>query len=355
VKGMPLLAATERDRVESLLGDFADHSPPFSGAPWLLPWIALYGRSDDESRVNRIAVGSGAILAPMMIRPAKRKRVSFRELRFLGSGDDARDEVVTEYPDVSLDGVPVPQAADALAAWLRADRGWDLFAAEAVESHSVLAQALTRVGAFCRANGRRYHVPLPDQFEAWLEALSSTARARFRRTLRQVGERGLRFEPRLAADALEQVASLHQQHWHQRGHSGAFASQRFIEFHRALLENGSFEARISGLFHGALPLALWYGFDIKGIRYYYQSGMDAQAADGLAAGEALHLLMIRDAIASGLVGYDFMRGDVQSWKARYGATPAELEDWVLPGRSLRGRLLAIWLGQSRVWQRRSTG
>ncbi|MFN3712165.1 MAG: GNAT family N-acetyltransferase [Alcanivoracaceae bacterium] len=352
---MPLLSAAERDRIKSLLCDFADKSPPFSGAPWLLPWMALYGRSEDESRVVRLDVGSGAMLAPMMIRPVKRKRLCWRELRFLGSGDDSQDEVATEYPDVSLDGVTVPQAVDALTAWLRADRGWDLLAAEAVEPHSVLAQALTRAGAFRRVNGRRYRVPLPGQFEGWLDTLSATARARFRRTLRQVGERGLRLEPRLEADALEQVASLHQQHWHKRGQPGAFASQRFREFHRALLANGGLEARLSGLFHGALPLALWYGFDIKGTRYYYQSGIDAQAAEGLPAGEALHLLMIRDAISSGLAGYDFMRGDEQSWKARYGAMPADLEDWILPGNSLRGCLLGIWLERSSVWKRRSTG
>jgi CelD/BcsL family acetyltransferase involved in cellulose biosynthesis len=356
VTGVALMGSSERERVESLLRRVEFSMPPFSGAPWLLPWLSLYGRADDESRVATVETHAGALLVPMMIRRARRKGMIWRELRFLGTGDASDDELATEYPDVSVSRITPEQGGCALAGWLANSRGWDLAAFEAVLPGSILAEALAAAGGFARRNGYRYRLTLPRNLEDWLSTRSSATRARFRRTLRQVAERGLRFDPRLPAqEGLALLAQLHQQHWNQRGKPGAFASQRFLQFHRQLLQDNSLGAHVAGLFDGKRPLSLWYGFDVGGTRYYYQSGMDEAASDGLPPGEALHLLMIQDAIASGLAAYDFMRGTDRSWKGRYVSDPDELHDWILPGHSVRGKVLMLWLRGQKQWQRRRAG
>ena len=67
--------------------------------------------------------------------------------------------------------------------------------------------------------------------------------------------------------------------------------------------------------------------------------------------EALHLLMIRDAISRRLRCYDFMKGSEDSWKSRFGIQPEPMFDWILPGKSVRGAMVRYGLYRSSQWQK----
>ncbi len=349
---MPLFTAQERLRVEALLHDRGDMAPPFCGDQWLLPWLDIYLRSGDQSCVHWHATGQGGVLFPLMIRAVTRRHIPLRELRFLGTGDAETIEIATEYPDITCDGVADSEAASILAEYFLKSRGWDVFKAEAVLPGSVLARALALCGAYRMKNGLRYCLNTAQDFDEWLSGLGPSSRSKFRRTLRRVDEMGLSFRLDVPVEGgLEVLGHLHQQRWRKRGLPGAFASRQFCEFHRRMLAERRLGAHMAGLYQGDKPLAFWYGFDFAGVRYFYQGGFDPDAADGFSPGEALHLLMIRDAMSRGLQCYDFMKGDEDSWKSRFGIRPEPLYDWVLPGRSARGALLRLGLHRSSHWHK----
>lgn len=349
---MPLLGGPERIRVETLLHKSGGISPPFSGDQWLLPWLDIYLRPADRSRVHWQCNGNGGVLFPLMIRRVIRRNIPLRELRFLGTGDAESDEIATEYPDITTDTVAGETAAFMFADYLKQDRGWDVFKAEAVLEGSVLARALALCGSYRMANGLRYCLRIVPSFEDWLSSLGPSSRSKFRRTLRRVDEMKLCLRLDVPVDGgLEALAYLHQQRWRTRGLPGVFASRQFCEFHRRMLAERRLGAHMAGLYRGDTPLAFWYGFDFSGVRYFYQGGFDPEVGDGFSPGEALHLLMIRDAMSRGLHRYDFMKGEADSWKARFGIQPEQLYDWVLPGRSIRGAMVRYGLHRSSHWQR----
>lgn len=287
-----------------------------------------------------------------MIRSVTRRGIPLRELRFLGTGDTESDEVATEYPDITCDGVADEEAARVFAEYLQQSRGWDVFRAEAVLPGSVLARALMLCGAYRMANGLRYCLPITQGFEDWLSSLGPSSRSKFRRTLRRIDEMGLSLRLDVPVNrGLEALSHLHRQRWQTRGQQGVFASRQFCEFHRRMLAERRLGAHMAGLYHGDTPLAFWYGFDFSGVRYFYQSGFDPDAGAGFSPGEALHLLMIRDAMSRGLRRYDFMKGDEDSWKARFGIRPEPLFDWALPGCSVRGAMVRYELQRSSHWQK----
>mgnify|MGYP005751689187 FL=1 len=348
----PLLTGPERTRVEALLHDRGDISPPFSGDQWLLPWLELYGRGTDRSCVHWQPSGEGGVLYPLMIRSVVRHGIPLRELRFLGTGDTEADEVATEYPDITRDGVNDVVAAEMFACYLQAGSGWDLFRAEAVLPDSVLAHALALCGAYRIANGLRYRLAFTSDFDGWLDALGSSSRSKFRRTLRRVEELNLSLRLDVpVTEGLEALGRLHSQRWQSKGLPGAFASHQFREFHRRMLVERRLGAHLAGLYQGDDPLAFWYGFDFCGVRYFYQGGFDVDAGDGFSPGEALHLLMIRDAMSRRLRSYDFMKGGEDSWKARFCIQAEPMFDWVLPGRSIRGAMVRYGLHRSSHWQK----
>lgn len=349
---MPLLTGAEKLRVATLLHESGDLSPPFSGDQWLSPWLDIYLRAGDRSGVHWQAHGDGGVLVPLMIRPTRRRGIAIRELRFLGTGDAEADEIATEYPDITCDAVSADMAARILADHLRQSRGWDVFMAEAVLAESVLAKALALCGGYRRANGLRYSLELPPDFDRWLGDLGASSRSKFRRTLRRIDEAGLTLRLEVPTkEGLDELARLHQQRWEQRGMPGVFSSPMFREFHRRMLAERRLGAQLAGLYQGDIALAFWYGFDVNGVRYFYQGGFDPDFGDGFSPGEALHLLMIRDAISRGLRCYDFMKGGADSWKARFGTVAQPLFDWALPGKSVRGAAVRFGLQRAADWQR----
>ena len=349
---MPLLSGAEKLRVAALLSERGDLSPPFSGDQWLSPWLDIYLRPGDRSCVQWQAHGNGGVLVPLMIRANRRRGIAIRELRFLGTGDAEADEIATEYPDITCNELSRDAAAAILADYLRQNRGWDVFMAEAVLAESALAEALVRCGGYRRESGWRYCLELPLDFDCWLGDLGASSRSKFRRTLRRIDEAGLTLKLDVpASQGLEELARLHQQRWEQRGMPGVFSSPKFREFHRRMLLERRLGSRLAGLFYGDHALAFWYGFDVNGVRYFYQGGFNPDLGDGFSPGEALHLLMIRDAISSGLHCYDFMKGGSDSWKARFGAVARPLFDWALPGRSVRGAAIRFALGRAPDWQK----
>lgn len=325
--------------------------PYFSSMPWLECWRAHYARPSDQFLQQPCRLNGIDWLAPLMVRRHRFRGLPAKVLRFAGTGDLENEEVATEFPDIYTagdaqvsDGV-LPILLDSLSG------EWDLFRADCISPDSVIAQECERLGAWRLDAGWRYRVSLRGSFESWLTSLKSSVRQRFRRILRRAADAELSMRWVTDDDSeagLDVLAGLHQQRWQSKGRSGAFSSSRFTAFHRDLLKHPHSGARIALVEQAGEPVAAWYGFDVQGERYYYQSGI-ASGLDRLSLGIVMHLMVIEDAFASGLHGYDLMRGKADSYKRQFCPKPTPLYHYQMPAQSWRGRLLALGLARS-TWQ-----
>lgn len=287
-----------------------------------------------------------------MIRAARIKGLPARILRFAGTGDDETDEIATEFCDL-----PPQAGTDWLRSVMEEHAGqWDLFRADCVQADSRVARQCQRLGGWRSLAGYDYRVALKGDFDDWLASLGASTRQRFRRTLRQAAAAGMEMRwvaPDGLAAALETLASLHQARWQAKGYPGVFASARFRGFHRDLLAQAGGQARIALCYLQQRPVAAWYGFDAAGHRYFYQSGVDTDE-QGLSVGIAMHLLLIQDAFQCGADFYDFMKGPEHSYKRQFCPEPAPLYHYLVPARTVRGRLFAMGLARS-GWQHCGSG
>src|SRR5690606_12887967 len=138
---------------------------------------------------------------------------------------------------------------------------WDLiYMPKALASSCVVEVLLPLIAQSTGVNvkktpvGVRYFVQLPKSWDEYLERLGKRKRKRIQNYRRRLAREG-NFAQRLVTTpddvfpALETLAELHAIRWGARGKPGAFESERFGAFHRAVTRE------FLGL--GWLDLRLW--------------------------------------------------------------------------------------------------
>jgi CelD/BcsL family acetyltransferase involved in cellulose biosynthesis len=112
---------------------------------------------------------------------------------------------------------------------------------------------------------------------------------------------------------LSALKPLHQEYWRGRGIDGAFSSDAFERFHRALIERHFGDGTID-LLHvtaGRETVGYLYNFRYRGRVYAYQSGFDYALLPKASPGMLCHWLAIERACRMGDTAYDFLAGDNQ--------------------------------------------
>ncbi|HVR61931.1 MAG TPA: GNAT family N-acetyltransferase [Polyangia bacterium] len=310
---------------------------------WLLPWWRIFG----DAGTRRLCVclfwdGTTLVgLAPLLRRwrfaaPA----LPFARIELLGTGEPEEDEIVSEYVGVIAARGQESIVAEALARVLvgHAEVGvaarpadspigrWDEISLSAMDGGSPLPAYLRTaledrgLAVELTTTSVAPHIPLPESFNAYLAALSSSNRYFARRSLREfdayAGGKARFHRAEEKADlprATEVLISLHAQRWRAAGRLGAFASRRFEAFHRAvmpaLLSRGALELRWVTV--ADRPVAALYNLVSRGRVQSYQGGRSLDAPAAARVGIALHLHAIRAAIADGRREYDFLGGRSQ--------------------------------------------
>lgn len=143
-----------------------------------------------------------------------------------------------------------------------------------------------------------------------LQLLASRPRRRARRALD--GLAPLRVEwaqtPEQAHEIMDELIELHQERWTASGEPGAFASARFVGFHRALIDRLEMGrdvmlVRVSG---PDGTLGCLYGPVEDGEVLFYQSGLRRLADNKLNVGLAVHVSAMRACVEHGMLAYDFL-------------------------------------------------
>jgi CelD/BcsL family acetyltransferase involved in cellulose biosynthesis len=248
-----------------------------------------------------------------------------REVLWLGeTGQAVHDAVFIEWNGLLTErGIPAKVLGDCLrAACVMPIDGERLLLRRRVMLSGVDASTIevgrwARIALFVRRHIGAPFVDLAALRKAgrpYLAALSANARYQLRRSDR-------RYEPltinraqscEQALDFLDQLVVLHQATWQRRGCAGAFGSQYFMRFHKALIERGFEQGEIAVLRICARSqtVGLLYNFEWRGRVMAYQSGFDyAGAGPHQKPGLTCHHQAIEDALCRGMDCYDFLAGE----------------------------------------------
>jgi len=303
-------------------------SHPMYSWEWASTWWEVFGEGRELLGLTARAEGRVLAIAPFVLRRARMNRLfTFRRLELVGTGEDQRDEVFSEYVDFPVlpgAGVgAVERLADEVLG-LDGAASWDDLVLYRVRPQSVactvLASRLSRRGlCLSRLDSDRCpYVALPRTAEEYDRQLSANRRQQIRRGLRaleRMGEVSFRKAATVgeALETLDHLARLHQARWRDRGRQGAFASDRFRAFHRRFVER-TFDRGWPELWTLRVKgeaLACLYNINYQGRICFYQSGVRVMPNDRIRPGLLAHYLAVRAAIQAGATEYDFLLGAAQ--------------------------------------------
>jgi len=328
IAGLGELEALQDEWAELLAASATD--TPMLGPAWLLAWWHTFGSLDGRKlriwvfRANGRLVG----LVPMHLRWFWHWGVlPMRRLELLGSGEQEKDEIVSEYL-APIAAVGYEDAVvDAFVKCLAADpSGWHeiLLSQLAAEAPTVAAldPAFRAAGWSCEVRIQAHcpFIKLPARWGDYLSSLESANRYFVNRTQRDfaawAGD-AWRVERVTTKADLERgreiLRRLHQQRWENAGEPGVFSSSLFSQFHNRVLPRLLDEKALDLCWLSVRdrPVAVAYNIIWRNRVFFYQGGRATDVPKQVRPGIVLHLEAIKHSIAEGRQEYDFLAGDVR--------------------------------------------
>ncbi|MCB1756248.1 MAG: GNAT family N-acetyltransferase [Gammaproteobacteria bacterium] len=323
-----------RDEWSALL-QRCPNSTPFLTWEWLYSWWEVFAGETNLLKIVTIRQQGRLIgLAPFQIE--KRGRSSGGDiLRFIGTGEDEADEVVSEYLDILAETGAREKVIESVLKWFDELQGWRRLLFE-----NILPDSL--IDAFCDAldqrfnqqtvtTGLRYSIPLSGGYDAYLDGIGQSRRKRLaqsERRLKKDGGQALSVcqSREDAESAFEILSRLNAERWETKSKPCIFDSEKFTTFHRKIIDRllplGQTDIHLLSL--GDKPLAAVYCFYYNKAVYYYQSGFASEGANRYTPLWVAHSRIIERAADAGYELYDFMRGDEHSYKSDFGCQATEM-------------------------------
>jgi CelD/BcsL family acetyltransferase involved in cellulose biosynthesis len=244
-----------------------------------------------------------------------------RVLRLLSSG--LGEYSLADYQDLLLAEGHEEEGIDALCLDF-AKRRWDLLHLQELPAASSntkrLMEAAARRGWIPQLQSASdvHLLPVAGAWDEYRATLSrSTRNDGGRLTRKLMAEHDASFlnvdgDEEQIARTMETLFDLHTQRWRAVGKPGIFHTEQQKDLHREVARR--FAARgmlaLSCLRAGDETIAVKYGFQKNGVRYYYSSGFSADPRwEHFRLGLVLDLGLLKDAFDQGIRCVDFMRGD----------------------------------------------
>jgi CelD/BcsL family acetyltransferase involved in cellulose biosynthesis len=274
---------------------------------WTETWLEHYG----DVVPHRFVVGEagGAPRGIALVTEGPRRALRPRTLHLGTAGEPAGSSVFVERNRLLVAPAERPAFAAALMDHLDADRGWDRLRLDGLHADDAAALLAGREG-FVVDEQDSPLAELDGDGEDVLDALSSSRRQRIRRTLKAFGplEADWAQTPEEADAILGELIELHQARWTESGAPGAFASERFTAFHRALVARLLPARRVALLRvrRDEEVVGCLYGLVDGGRLLFYQSGLQRYEDNRLKSGVAAHVAFMRACRERGLTEYDFL-------------------------------------------------
>lgn len=320
---------------------------------WMETWWETFGRERSLVALIERTDGEVVAIAPFVRRTARMNRLfTFRRMELMGTGEEEWEEVFSEFVDMPARPGTQREVLNGLAKSvlaLRREHRWDDVVLRQVQPASAVCQAFQEaaaepgLGVALLHAGKSPYVVLPDSLDEYERQLTRDMRRQVRRGFRHLNNMGpVSFQKAQtegeALSTLTRLAELHQARWAAKGEEGAFASSRFVQFHRRFIHR---TFRMGWLDFwtfrvGQEAIACLYNIRYQGRVSAYQSGMSPLRTTAISPGMFAHYLAIKDAIETGAKEYDFMLGE-QPYKLRLSNAFRDLVTVRISRRSLKER------------------
>jgi CelD/BcsL family acetyltransferase involved in cellulose biosynthesis len=269
-------------------------------------------------------------IAPFLQRKARHFYIlSYNRIEFLASGEDEEDEICSEYLNIITKKGKEEEVVNAMVEYFEKNNSWDEIILNELSADNintkVLIDKLKKSTLFysVKEQGCSYYIDLPDSWSDMLKRLSANFRYKINRDKKLLGQKGeVNFKVVKEYKDLERIFDrlvfLHQKRWNMIGKSGSFASNKFNQFHKRIMQ-GLFDKdllRLSFLEFNDEVIAVFYDFVYNNNIYFYQSGFEPDFDRKIAIGHVLRAYCLENYINEGKKEYDFLKGDT-GYKAQW--------------------------------------
>ncbi len=323
-----LTSAEQFDQLEndwSRLYELSAKSGLFNSWYWNRLWWEHYGEMG-ELHIVVLKVGDAVeAIAPLYRCKTKALRITEAEtIRFIGSGGntspDDLDILVNPSADFSI--------VEHLVNYVLNLESLGRLQLSDLPEHSLFLKALLGHASEqgwsmpLMQNQLRKVQSLPDTIAAYEQILSRNARKQRKRRRRKLAEAGnFKFHQCSSIAEIElaftELVTLHQSRHASKGEQGSFGSNRYRQFHLALMKEAfkRDQLRLVALILNEKIIGIEYAFLTKGTIMFFQNGFDPKY-EALSPGHLSMMYVIDEAITDGAHTMDLLKGDYE-YKASY--------------------------------------
>jgi len=278
----------------------------FSSWDWMFTWWEVFHTVlNTELLVLCVYKDETLIgIAPFQILNSFPKSiVQGRTITFIGSGENNKDKIVSQYVDLLVRPDKKEAVIDSISSYLVENKDiWDFADFEFLLENSVLSDVFINKDFGLQINlkqyGNRFYIPKEHEFDDFLEQMGNRWSKMFTKKHRKLDKDGkAKIESSndfiSAKIAFERLAKMHEVRWQGKTDFNIFNSSQFNEFHIKILQRlvPKNRAFIKTLFLDDMPLASYYYFKDNAQIHYYQSGFFSEQANKYSP---LFLLVCRE-------------------------------------------------------------
>ncbi len=214
-----------------------------------------------------------------------------RTLCFIGSGEEKKDMIVTQFNDFIVAAGYEDQMADQISVYLeRSPEKWSFADFEFLLKDSLIARCFSTTNSKIMKEvidyGVRFTVSGMTDFEQYQSKMGNRWKKMFAKKSRILLRDGTvttkSTDDLLSIDeSFELLSKMHSSRWNNRTKLNIFDSKLFREFHLEVLKRlvPKKKAFIKTLYLDDQPLSTYYCFVDKGVIHYYQSGFYSENAN----------------------------------------------------------------------------
>ena len=288
-----------------------------NSATWINCWLRHYG--DCVPHHVLALEQAGEVRGLTLVTAGQQQKLGPFDLRtcHLGTaGEIPGESVVVEYNRPLVAPGYEAEFAEGVWAHLQHDLKWEQLRLDGVHADDLQEWSRILPDADVRRRESRYFdLQLTrDAGHDVLQQLGSSTRSNIRRRLKKYGTLDGEWidSVETAADAFEELITLHQARWQAVGQPGAFAAPRFLEFQRELVIRMVAEQRavMFRVRHEGETVGCLFLLNDGGRLLDYLSGF-ASFEEKPSIGLVSHYLCMQAALERGFAAYDFLVGEKQ--------------------------------------------
>lgn len=295
---------------------------------WLFSWWDAFGDNTRKLHIVLLHQNNSLVaILPLVITQRNIKGLGTKAvLEFLGTGEDEKDEVCSNYMDFITSGSPdiFAEIEKYIQEGLKQNK-WDFIYFKDVPGNSPTQGLFNKLSSPYKKEEQTPSycatIQLPATWDDYMKTLSKSWRDQIKRGRKEMAGYGtvsswsVKDKAHIAG-AFDDFIKLHQAKWQHQGREGLFASGKFFKFHKSVTEFFADQNQISIHFlkinDRILASSILYHYNK--VVYFYLPAYDPTFKTKIGLGLVERSFDIEESIQNGLQGYDFYKASENSYK-----------------------------------------